>query len=101
MRRWQSCLVALFLGCFFTFTPFSSTFTAGIIGVQSLCAQQDPVGACTDAWEDLVEAADKHCAEGLIGFCQVACDAETGALHQSLCACVVPPEGEGEGGGNE
>lgn len=100
MKGWQSFLGALFVGGLLTLAPIDSNYTGGIFGAQPLCAQESPTEACLDAWEDLVLAADRHCAEGLVAFCQVACDPETGALLQSLCACVVPPDEEGEGDGN-
>ena len=51
MRKWQRSFAALFVGCLVAIVPINSTYTAGIIGVESLCAQETVVERCLRAWE--------------------------------------------------
>ena len=104
MRQWQRSFAALFVGCLVAIAPISSDYTAGIIGVESLCAQETPEERCTRHWERVSEATQEGCAEGQVAFCTVFCNRETGDLVKSNCICAIqtPDDvGEGEGGGTE
>ncbi|MYA11284.1 MAG: hypothetical protein F4087_06500 [Gemmatimonadetes bacterium] len=104
MRKWQRSFAALFVGCLVAIAPISSDYTAGLIGVESLCAQETPIERCTGHWQRISEAAQLGCAEGQVAHCSVFCDPETGDLTRSECICATPtPDdvGEGEGGGTE
>ncbi len=100
MRRWQRSIAALFVGCLVAIAPISSTYTAGLIGVESLCAQETPEERCIGAWQRATTTAQGDCAEGQVALCTVYCNRETGDLVRSECICATPtPDGVGEGGG--
>ena len=83
-----SLLPACCIALVFTVAPVDSTYTGGIIGAGPLCAQEDPVALCTEAWEDIVSTHSKYCPKGTTAHCQVACDRQTGELGHSSCICA-------------
>lgn len=102
MRRWQRYCATLFVGCLLVVAPVSSTYTAGLIGVGSLCAQETPVERCIAAWRATVTTADALCLDGQVALCSVGCDPETGDYVWSECVCGTPtPDDVGDGGGTE
>ena len=83
-----SLLPACCIALVFTFAPVESTHTVGLIGAEPLCAQESPADRCSQAWEDIVNAHDRHCPAGTQAHCEVVCDAETGDLGRSYCICA-------------
>ncbi|MXW66417.1 MAG: hypothetical protein F4Z72_05360 [Gemmatimonadales bacterium] len=90
MRRLQNSFVALFptlsVALALTFVPVDSTDMAGIIGVAPLCAQEDPVSACVEAWYEITWDAYLDC--GGLAECAVGCDSSTGDVLWAVCDCI-------------
>ncbi len=72
----------------FTLAPVDSRYTAGIIGAEPLCAQdQGAINRCIEAWRDQVESWDRHCPPGTRAHCEVSCGLD-GSGGQSHCICA-------------
>lgn len=84
----SSLLPACCIALVFTVTPIDSTYTAGVIGAEPVCAQ-DPGGVerCMEAHEIITGVLDLFCPPGTRAHCEIACNLD-GEVGQVNCICA-------------